>query len=100
MVDCFRKTIKGEGFFGQSFKKQPLLKLLLRVAGLYKGAASPMAGAMAMNAALFFSYGQSKHIVTHFANKVCLCSRCCLLFLCFYLLLTVFVACCSRKTAS
>lgn len=81
MVDCFRKTVKGEGFFG-----------------LYKGAASPMAGAMAMNAALFFSYGQSKHIVTHFAGKV-------------WPLILVFVAsllrfacccdvCCSRETAS
>jgi solute carrier family 25 carnitine/acylcarnitine transporter 20/29 len=43
MLDCLTKTVKHEG-----------------VSGLYKGAASPLAGAMIHNAALFFSYGQAR----------------------------------------
>ena len=46
MVDCFRKTVAEEGF-----------------RGLYKGAASPLTGAMFHNAALFFFYGQSQEIM-------------------------------------
>jgi len=42
-VDCFNKTFSREG-----------------VSGLYKGAMSPLAGAMALNAGIFFAYGQSK----------------------------------------
>lgn len=45
MVDCARKTFAGEG-----------------VAGLYKGAASPLVGAAIHNAAVFFSYGQAKKL--------------------------------------
>jgi len=44
MLDTFRKTIQIEG-----------------VRGLYKGATSPLAGAMAHNAGVFFSYGQAKN---------------------------------------
>ncbi|CAM9388823.1 unnamed protein product, partial [Discosporangium mesarthrocarpum] len=47
MVDCFRQTMVKEG-----------------VAGLYAGAASPLIGAMAHNAVVFFSYGLSKKIVS------------------------------------
>lgn len=43
MLDTFRKTVQIEGF-----------------RGLYKGATSPLAGAMAHNAGVFFSYGQAK----------------------------------------
>eukprot|EP01125_Pyxidicula_operculata_P006828 TRINITY_DN2344_c0_g1_i2.p1 TRINITY_DN2344_c0_g1~~TRINITY_DN2344_c0_g1_i2.p1 ORF type:complete len:167 (-),score=38.19 TRINITY_DN2344_c0_g1_i2:69-569(-) len=46
MVDCFKKTLQIEGF-----------------RGLYKGSASPLAGAMAHNATLFFVYGQSKKYI-------------------------------------
>uniref|UniRef100_A0A6B2LCD6 Mitochondrial carrier protein n=1 Tax=Arcella intermedia TaxID=1963864 RepID=A0A6B2LCD6_9EUKA len=46
MIDCFKKTVQHEGF-----------------KGLYKGAMSPLAGAMAHNAGIFFFYGQSKKIV-------------------------------------
>mmetsp|Transcript_22578 Transcript_22578/g.35961 ORF Transcript_22578/g.35961 Transcript_22578/m.35961 type:complete len:266 (-) Transcript_22578:945-1742(-) len=45
MVDCAKKTFAKEG-----------------PAGLYKGAASPLLGAMAHNAAVFFSYGQAKSL--------------------------------------
>jgi solute carrier family 25 carnitine/acylcarnitine transporter 20/29 len=41
--DCLRRTVAREG-----------------VAGLYKGAASPLAGAMLMNASAFFFFGLSK----------------------------------------
>lgn len=41
MIDCFRKTFIKEGF-----------------GGLYKGASSPLAGAMFHNAGVFFSYGK------------------------------------------
>jgi len=44
MLDTFRKTVQIEG-----------------VKGLYKGATSPLAGAMAHNAGVFFSYGQAKN---------------------------------------
>jgi len=37
-------------------------------AGLYKGAMSPLAGAMAHNAGLFFFYGQSKQIIAQRNN--------------------------------
>jgi len=52
MVDCFRKTFAKEG-----------------LSGLYKGAMSPgamspLAGAMAHNAGIFFFYGQSKIFIT------------------------------------
>eukprot|EP01123_Difflugia_compressa_P013033 TRINITY_DN5821_c0_g1_i1.p1 TRINITY_DN5821_c0_g1~~TRINITY_DN5821_c0_g1_i1.p1 ORF type:complete len:301 (-),score=37.64 TRINITY_DN5821_c0_g1_i1:138-1040(-) len=47
MIDCFRKTIAKEGFLG-----------------LYKGATSPLAGAMAHNAGIFFCYGQSKRFIS------------------------------------
>ena len=40
--DCFRKTLKAEGF-----------------RGLYKGVTSPMAGVAAVNAVVFSSYGSS-----------------------------------------
>ncbi|CAM9114948.1 unnamed protein product [Chrysoparadoxa australica] len=46
MGDCFRKTMEREG-----------------VMGLYAGAASPLMGAMAHNAGVFFSYGKAKEIV-------------------------------------
>jgi len=46
MIDCMQKTFRSEG-----------------LRGLYKGAASPLAGAMFHNAALFFSYGQSRRAV-------------------------------------
>jgi len=52
MVDCFSKTFKNEG-----------------IRGLYKGATSPLAGAMAHNAGLFFFYGQSKKIVASSKSK-------------------------------
>lgn len=45
MADCFRKTMAREG-----------------VKGLYAGAASPLIGAMAHNAGVFFSYGMSKKV--------------------------------------
>lgn len=45
MADCARKTFAGEG-----------------LAGLYKGAASPLMGAALHNAGVFFSYGQAKKI--------------------------------------
>jgi len=47
MMDCVRKTIKHEGF-----------------RGLYKGAASPLAGAMALNATIFFSYGRAQAVMS------------------------------------
>lgn len=43
MVDCIKKTFAQEG-----------------MKAFYKGAASPITGAMAMNAGLFFSYGQAR----------------------------------------
>jgi len=46
MVDCFRKTFAQEG-----------------AAGLYKGAASPLAGAVFHNANLFFAYGQARRFL-------------------------------------
>eukprot|EP00611_Tribonema_gayanum_P019248 TRINITY_DN3290_c0_g1_i1.p1 TRINITY_DN3290_c0_g1~~TRINITY_DN3290_c0_g1_i1.p1 ORF type:complete len:158 (+),score=27.36 TRINITY_DN3290_c0_g1_i1:57-530(+) len=46
MGDCIRKTIQREGLMG-----------------LYAGAASPLVGAMAHNAGVFFSYGMAKDIV-------------------------------------
>ncbi|CAM9299290.1 unnamed protein product [Ascophyllum nodosum] len=46
MIDCFRKTFAREG-----------------VAGLYAGAASPLLGAMAHNAGVFFSYGMAKQVI-------------------------------------
>lgn len=49
MMDCLQQTVRNEG-----------------VAGLFKGAASPLAGAVGMNAALFFGYGQGKHIVAKY----------------------------------
>lgn len=45
MGDCFRKILAEEG-----------------VKGLYAGATSPLMGAMAMNAMVFFSYGGSKNV--------------------------------------
>jgi len=45
MLDCARKTFAHEG-----------------IRGLYKGAASPLLGAMAHNAGVFFSYGQAKKL--------------------------------------
>jgi len=54
MIDCFKKTFAHEG-----------------VRGLYKGAMSPLAGAMAHNAGLFFFYGQSKLLVSsHYGRTV------------------------------
>lgn len=46
MGDCFRKILAEEG-----------------IRGLYAGAASPLMGAVAMNAVVFFSYGGSKKFV-------------------------------------
>jgi len=46
MNDCFRKTLHHEG-----------------VRGLYKGATSPLAGAMMHNASIFFFYGQGKRLI-------------------------------------
>mmetsp|Transcript_2208 Transcript_2208/g.2945 ORF Transcript_2208/g.2945 Transcript_2208/m.2945 type:complete len:289 (+) Transcript_2208:96-962(+) len=46
MADCIKKTIQGEGLMG-----------------LYAGAASPLLGAMAHNAGVFFSYGLAKDFV-------------------------------------
>ncbi|CAM9970834.1 unnamed protein product, partial [Phaeothamnion confervicola] len=46
MADCFKKTWAQEGF-----------------GGLYAGAASPLLGAMAHNAGVFFSYGMAKKVV-------------------------------------
>ena len=43
MMDCIKKTLAKEG-----------------PAGLYAGATSPLAGAMAHNAGVFFSYGAAK----------------------------------------
>mmetsp|Transcript_33433 Transcript_33433/g.40969 ORF Transcript_33433/g.40969 Transcript_33433/m.40969 type:complete len:299 (-) Transcript_33433:434-1330(-) len=43
MMDCAKKTFSHEG-----------------LGGLYKGAASPLLGAMAHNAGIFFSYGQAR----------------------------------------
>jgi len=51
-IDCFRKTIAIEG-----------------LSGLYKGALSPLAGAMALNAGIFFAYGQSKIWVSRFTDR-------------------------------
>lgn len=51
MADCAKKTFAKEG-----------------VKGLYKGAASPLVGAMAHNAGVFFSYGQAKALTG--ANEV------------------------------
>lgn len=45
MLDCGKKTFAKEG-----------------MSGLYKGAASPLLGAMAHNAGVFFSYGQAKKL--------------------------------------
>ncbi len=45
MVDCAKKTFAHEG-----------------MGGLYRGAASPLLGAMAHNAGVFFSYGQAKKL--------------------------------------
>lgn len=45
MGDCFRKILAEEG-----------------IRGLYAGAASPLMGAVAMNAVVFFSYGGSKKV--------------------------------------
>lgn len=45
MADCFRKTWASEG-----------------IKGLYAGAASPLLGAMAHNAGVFFSYGMAKQV--------------------------------------
>mmetsp|Transcript_1244 Transcript_1244/g.1384 ORF Transcript_1244/g.1384 Transcript_1244/m.1384 type:complete len:298 (-) Transcript_1244:194-1087(-) len=46
MLDCFTKTVKGEG-----------------VMALYKGSMSPLGLAMAYNALSFFAFGQSKELV-------------------------------------
>ncbi|KAL6052491.1 Carrier protein YMC2 [Balamuthia mandrillaris] len=46
MMDTLTKTWQAEG-----------------IRGLYKGASSPLAGAMAHNAAVFFSYGRAKEFV-------------------------------------
>jgi len=46
MVDCAKKTLAAEG-----------------VKGLYKGCASPLAGAMIINAVLFSSYGQAQQLL-------------------------------------
>jgi len=51
-VDCIRKTVAYEG-----------------IAGLYKGAMSPLAGAMALNAGIFFAYGQSKLLVSKVTGR-------------------------------
>jgi len=51
-IDCFRKTVLLEGF-----------------SGLYKGALSPLAGAMVLNAAIFFAYGQSKFMVSQVSGR-------------------------------
>lgn len=53
MLDCFRKTIAREG-----------------VRGLYKGAMSPVVGAMFHNGNVFFSYGQSLNIVARRGQDV------------------------------
>eukprot|EP00514_Thraustochytrium_sp_LLF1b_P008990 CAMPEP_0184551396 /NCGR_PEP_ID=MMETSP0199_2-20130426/24892_1 /TAXON_ID=1112570 /ORGANISM="Thraustochytrium sp., Strain LLF1b" /LENGTH=287 /DNA_ID=CAMNT_0026946553 /DNA_START=59 /DNA_END=922 /DNA_ORIENTATION=- len=45
MMDCFKQTLASDGF-----------------KGLYRGAASPLIGAMLHNAALFFSFGKAKHL--------------------------------------
>lgn len=45
MLDCFRKTWAREG-----------------LGGLYAGAMSPLLGAMAHNAGVFFSYGLAKKV--------------------------------------
>jgi len=52
MIDCFRKTFAREG-----------------LSGLYKGAMSPLAGAMAHNAGIFFFYGQSKILVSRYYGR-------------------------------
>jgi solute carrier family 25 carnitine/acylcarnitine transporter 20/29 len=52
MIDCFKKTFAHEG-----------------IRGLYKGAMSPLAGAMAHNAGLFFFYGQSKIMISSYNNR-------------------------------
>ena len=46
MIQCFRKVMAEEGF-----------------TGLYRGALSPIAGAMAHNANVFFSYSLAKKVV-------------------------------------
>eukprot|EP01129_Flabellula_baltica_P013351 TRINITY_DN6174_c0_g1_i2.p1 TRINITY_DN6174_c0_g1~~TRINITY_DN6174_c0_g1_i2.p1 ORF type:complete len:113 (-),score=16.10 TRINITY_DN6174_c0_g1_i2:24-362(-) len=46
MLDCVVKTLKKEGF-----------------RGLYKGAASPLAGAMLHNANVFFCFGRMKQLI-------------------------------------
>jgi len=45
MVDCFKTTVKEEGFVG-----------------LYKGVQSPLIGMAAMNSVTFLAYGQSKNL--------------------------------------
>ena len=45
-VDCFRKTLRYEG-----------------VRGLYKGAAAPLWGAIAQNAAIFYTFGAAYRVV-------------------------------------
>jgi len=52
MIDCFNKTWKKEG-----------------IRGLYKGCMSPLSGAMAHNAGLFFFYGQSKKMVAYQSRR-------------------------------
>lgn len=52
MMDCFKKTWKSEG-----------------MGGLYKGASSPLAGAMLHNAGLFFVFGQSKELVWKYRKE-------------------------------
>ena len=51
MGDCFRKTWSAEG-----------------LAGLYRGVMSPLAGAAAHNAGVFFSYGFAKRAVAGFED--------------------------------
>lgn len=48
--------------FTETFRQEGL-------AGLYKGATSPLAGAMLHNAAVFFSYGIGKRLVCQFNGK-------------------------------
>jgi len=50
-IDCLRKTLKHEG-----------------ITGLYKGAWSPLIGAMFQNAAGFFSFAISKDLVRNAYN--------------------------------
>lgn len=53
LVDCFKKTVKWEGFFK----------------GLYKGVQAPLVGQMFFRANLFLAFGESKRFLSDYGKR-------------------------------